>query len=134
MWRSDEREPGTRSIKAITIKAITMGFFSMGSFLKGRAIYPCPAERSVNNPMSDDQRGTHFLARLFQLGPAPRGAVRTARIDSAGNMIHRFSSCCILLLLTALAPAVASGAEADIAARLQHPNVCDLVGVAADSE
>jgi hypothetical protein len=24
--------------------------------------------------------------------------------------------------------------EADIAARLQHPNVCDLVGVAADSE
>jgi hydroxyethylthiazole kinase-like sugar kinase family protein len=24
--------------------------------------------------------------------------------------------------------------EADIAARLQHPHICDLVGVAADSE
>jgi serine/threonine protein kinase len=24
--------------------------------------------------------------------------------------------------------------EADIAARLQHPNICDLIGVAADSE
>jgi hypothetical protein len=24
--------------------------------------------------------------------------------------------------------------EADIAARLQHPNICDLIGVAADAE